>query len=227
MCVESVRTVAHHFSHLILGIGWIFGSLDRIYEKTNLINIHCVGFEVLIKGYLLFLLFSSIMLLLQTLLMLLTVSESIGVQTRQAEFKIKFKKSASSTQGKLNARVPGDENLTPADQLREWHQRSKDSASSSTEKDDELSYKVMQTIKGSYAAIGPLQCESTCHVKRARPHCHVDTLDCALGCAERCEQGTNEVELKEKLCIEGCTLFCGVHPTMNAGGFAPPGVHKV
>jgi hypothetical protein len=39
MCVESVRTVAHHFSHLILGIGWIFGSLDRIYEKTNLKNI--------------------------------------------------------------------------------------------------------------------------------------------------------------------------------------------
>ena len=160
-------------------------------------------------------------------LTLLLLSESLGVKTQQAEFKIKFKKSASSAQGKLNARVPGDENLTPADQLREWHQRSKDSASSSTEKDDELSYKVMQTIKGSYAAIGPLQCESTCHVKRARPHCHVDTLDCALGCAERCEQGTNEVELKEKLCIEGCTLFCGVHPTMNAGGFAPAGVHKV
>jgi hypothetical protein len=44
----------------------------------------------------------------------------------------------------------------------------------------------------------------------------------------RCEQGTNEVELKEKLCIEGCTLFCGVHPTANAGGFAPhPDIHKV
>ena len=136
--------------------------------------------------------------------------------------------AAAASQGKMNARMPGDETLSPSDQLREWHARSKEGSPSNDDTDDELSYKVMQTIKGSYAAIGPLQCESTCHVKRARPNCHVDTLDCALGCAERCEQGTNEVELKEKLCIEGCTLFCGVHPTSNAGGFQPaPGIHKV
>ena len=94
---------------------------------------------------------------------------------------------------------------------------------------DNRTYSILESnplYKGSYAAIGPLQCESTCQVKRGRPNCHVDTLDCALGCAERCEQGTNEVELKEKLCIEGCTLFCGVHPTANAGGFAE-GIHKV
>jgi hypothetical protein len=113
-----------------------------------------------------------------------SLSATTRQKTRQAEFKIKFKKSASSTQGKLNGKMPGDENLSPADQLKEWHQRSK-GQSSTTEEDDELSYKVMQTIKGSYAAIGPLQCESTCQVKRARPNCHVDTLDCALGCAER------------------------------------------
>ena len=94
------------------------------------------------------------------------------------------------------------------------------------EVENELTYRVMQTIKGSYAAIGPLQCESVCNVKKARPVCPVDVLDCALGCADRCEQGSNQVELKEKLCIEGCTLFCGVHPTEGAGGFAPPrGVH--
>ena len=154
---------------------------------------------------------------------------STGARDANTEFKIKFKKT--NTQGTLNAKMPGDEALSPTDQLREWHRRSgtsgnNDGGGTPTEKDDELSYRVMQTIKGSYAAIGPLQCESTCQVKRGRPNCHVDTLDCALGCAERCEQGTNEVELKEKLCIEGCTLFCGVHPTTNAGGFAQ-GIHKV
>ena len=153
-------------------------------------------------------------------------SAAVREATQQAEFKVKFKKTYS--QGKMNAKYPGDENMTPADQLREWHRRSgnQDGGGTPTDKDDELSYRVMQTIKGSYAAIGPLQCESTCQVKRGRPNCHVDMLDCALGCAERCEQGTNEVELKEKLCIEGCTLFCGVHPTANAGGFAE-GIHKV
>ena len=46
---------------------------------------------------------------------------------------------------------------------------------------------IMQTIKGSYAAIGPLSCESVCHVKGGRPVCKTETFDCQLGCAERCE----------------------------------------
>ena len=172
------------------------------------------------------------------LIALVTGINSAAVRsTQQAEFKINIKderlgKKTTTHQGTLNAKMPGDENMSPTDQLREWHRRSgthgnNDGGGTPTDQDDELSYKVMQTIKGSYAAIGPLQCESTCVVKRGRPNCKVDTLDCALGCAERCEQGTNEVELKEKLCIEGCTLFCGVHPTANGGGYdtSREGIH--
>ena len=128
--------------------------------------------------------------------------------------------AAAAAQGKMQAKS-GEP--TPADELRAWHASSGVAAGSSgtSEEEDELSYRVMQTIKGSYAAIGPLQCESVCHVKKGQPNCPVDVPDCALQCADRCEAGTNEVELKEKLCIEGCTLFCGVHPTAGAGGFAP------
>ena len=127
---------------------------------------------------------------------------------------------AAAAQGKMQAKS-GEP--SPADELRAWHASSGIAAggSGTSEEEDELSYRVMQTIKGSYAAIGPLQCESVCHVKKGQPNCPVDVPDCALQCADRCEAGTNEVELKEKLCIEGCTLFCGVHPTAGAGGFAP------
>ncbi len=157
-----------------------------------------------------------------------------SAETQPSEFLVKFqsgvrKHGARRAQGTLNAGAAakaGGAEPTPADQLRAWHRASgvgaKDAGGVPTSgEEDELSYRIMQTIKGSYAAIGPLSCESVCHVKRGRPVCKTETFDCQLGCAERCEAGTNEVELKEKLCVEGCTLFCGVHPTQGAGGFAP------
>ena len=76
----------------------------------------------------------------------------------------------------------------------------------------ELSYKVIQTIKGSYSALGPLQCESTCTVKEPKPTCDWVVPPCALSCAEKCAQGTNEVDLHRQLCVDGCSLFCGVTP---------------
>merc|ERR1711871_414802 len=76
----------------------------------------------------------------------------------------------------------------------------------------DLSYKVIQTIKGSYSALGPLQCESTCTVKEPKPTCDWVVPPCALTCAEKCAQGTNEVELHRQLCVDGCSLFCGVTP---------------
>ena len=80
----------------------------------------------------------------------------------------------------------------------------------------DLSYRVVQTIKGSYSALGPLQCESTCTVKQAKPTCDWHVPPCALGCAEQCAQGTNEVPLHRQLCIDGCTLFCGAKAPMKS-----------
>jgi len=65
---------------------------------------------------------------------------STGARDANTEFKIKFKKT--NTQGTLNAKMPGDEALSPTDQLREWHRRSgtsgnNDGGGTPTEKDDE------------------------------------------------------------------------------------------
>ena len=57
-----------------------------------------------------------------------------------------------------------------------------------------------------------MQCESTCTVKDAKPTCDWVVPPCALSCAEKCAQGTNEVELHRQLCVDGCSLFCGVIP---------------
>lgn len=85
-----------------------------------------------------------------------------------------------------------------------------------TKVEKDLSYRVVQTIKGSYSALGPLQCESTCTVKQPKPTCDWHVPPCALGCAEQCAQGTNEVPLHRQLCIDGCTLFCGAKAPMKS-----------
>ena len=89
-------------------------------------------------------------------------------------------------------------------------------SSNPTRAEKELSYRVVQTIKGSYSALGPLQCESTCTVKQAKPTCDWHVPPCALGCAEQCAQGSNEVALHRQLCIDGCTLFCGAKAPMRS-----------
>lgn len=86
-----------------------------------------------------------------------------------------------------------------------------------TNANKELSYKVIQTIKGSYSALGPLQCESTCTVKEPKPTCDWHIPPCAVHCAEKCSQGTNEVALHRQLCVDGCTLFCGAKAPSRAG----------
>ena len=120
---------------------------------------------------------------------------------------------------------------------------------------DDLSYKIIQTIKGSYTAIGPLQvscpqmqmqrgacmlslhvsmfyflplprilllhmlhaqCESACQVREPKATCEHDVPSCALDCAAKCTKGNNMISLYERICLDGCMLFCEFVP--------PPGI---
>lgn len=75
--------------------------------------------------------------------------------------------------------------------------------------DDELTYRVVQTVKGSLSSLGPLQCESTCSIKAPTPVCDYQVPDCALECRNKCERrAATRFGFRRRVCIEGCTLFC-------------------
>ncbi len=74
---------------------------------------------------------------------------------------------------------------------------------------DFLSYKVLQTIKGSSSLLGPLQCESTCEMKLPPKDCTRPIPDCAIQCASKCAEHANTaVGFGNKMCMYGCGLFC-------------------
>ena len=135
-------------------------------------------------------------------------------ETIPTEFLQKFHKAAAhggmlEPGAKVGAKVEKKAEFMPAPIISS---KTAPRSSNPTNPGKELSYKVIQTIKGSYSALGPLQCESTCTVKDAKPTCDWVVPPCALSCAEKCAQGTNEVELHRQLCVDGCSLFCGVTP---------------
>jgi hypothetical protein len=135
-------------------------------------------------------------------------------ETIPTEFLQKFQKAATrggmlEPGAKVGAKVEAKAEHMPTPTISS---KTAPRSSNPTNPAKELSYKVIQTIKGSYSALGPLQCESTCTVKEPKPTCDWVVPPCALTCAEKCAQGTNEVELHRQLCVDGCSLFCGVSP---------------
>jgi hypothetical protein len=86
--------------------------------------------------------------------------------------------------------------------------------------EDDLSYKVVQTIKGSYPGVGPLQCESTCEIKAPTPVCGRDVPTCALDCPRICSKHRAKATgFRYKICIEGCAQFCALKSDDCCEGF--------
>lgn len=72
-----------------------------------------------------------------------------------------------------------------------------------------MTYRIVQTVKGSYSSLGPLQCESTCAMKAPTPQCKYEVPDCAAECKDRCSKKASTMfGFRNKVCIEGCRLFC-------------------
>lgn len=75
--------------------------------------------------------------------------------------------------------------------------------------DEEMTYRIIQTVKGSYSSLGPLQCESSCSIKAPSPQCTYEVAPCAAECKERCaKRAATMFGFRNKMCIEGCRLFC-------------------
>lgn len=79
--------------------------------------------------------------------------------------------------------------------------------------DDEMTYRIIQTVKGSYSSLGPLSCESTCAMKAPTPVCRYEKPDCAIECKDRClARAATRFGFRHNICMEGCQLFCEFEP---------------
>ena len=55
-------------------------------------------------------------------------------------------------------------------------------------------------------------------MREPKPTCQHDVDPCALDCAKECTKGNNDVDLFERICLDGCMLFCEFVPRPSSAG---------
>ncbi len=77
--------------------------------------------------------------------------------------------------------------------------------------DESLSYRLIQTVRSSFNAVGPLQCESSCSMRAPTPRCSDKLPECADNCKERCDKrAATRRGFRHSACMEACALFCEI-----------------